>query len=131
MTEGFYMTIENKLVKERRDINVYHHATRSAHIISFNSTIILPLRAIPQEDYLHVSVLSGPGYLNGDCLINLPSWVDFDFTSGRNVTLSHLGARTILKIPRGLPTWELKMIRPTGLSFTGPLGEDKVTIGEG
>jgi hypothetical protein len=45
-------------------------------------------------------------------MIHLPSWADFEFTTGGNVTFthSHSSHSTLLKIPPGAPTWELKII---------------------
>jgi hypothetical protein len=140
MPEEIEITVENKLLAERRDINLYHHSTQSAHIISYNSTITIALGSIGDKDYLHISVVKGPGYLEKNCMINLPSWVDFDFTSRENVTgisivHSHeqSGDRTILKIPPGPPAWELKITRPTSVISNGPVTKNKdyVVIGDG
>ena len=118
MTENLdiAITVENKLIKEKRDINVYHHSTRSAHIISHNSSITLPLKTVEKDDYLHISVVSGPGSLWKDCLIGLPSWANFEFASEGKLTLTHSDdpKRTLLKIPPGPPAWQLKMTRPNG-----------------
>jgi hypothetical protein len=140
MREEIEITVENQLVAEKRDLNVYHLSTQSAHIISHNSSITLPLGTNRENDYLHISVVKEPGYLEKNCLINLPSWVDFDFTSRENVTgisISHShdpdGARTVLKIPPGPPAWELKITRPTSLASNSQLAKkrDYVIIGDG
>jgi hypothetical protein len=140
MREEIEITVENKLVAEKRDLNVYHLSTQSAHIISHNSSITLPLGTNRENDYLHISVVKGPGYLERNCLINLPSWVDFDFTSKESITaisITHShdadGARTVLKIPPGPPAWELKITRPTSLPSNGQLAKKKdyVIIGDG
>lgn len=117
------ITIKNKLTAGERDIHVYHQSTRSAHIISHNSSVTLPLRNSDENDYLSISVVKGPGYLWTACEISLPSWVDFDFSSEGNLTVTHSGntKQTLLKIPPGPPTWELKITRPTGLTSIGPL----------
>jgi hypothetical protein len=120
------VTVQNKLKKEKRDLNVYHQSTRSAHIISHNSSITLPLRTIGEDDFLHISVVSGPGNLWQNCLIDLPSWANFEFSSEGKVTFTHSSDRTLLKIPPGPPKWELKMTRPAEVSG---IQEDKVTIG--
>jgi hypothetical protein len=126
MPDEIEITVENKLVIEKRDLNVYHHSTQSAHIISHNSSITLSLGINGEKDYMHISVVKGPGYLEKNCLINLPSWADFDFTSKESVTaisITHShdpeGARTVLKIPPGPPAWELKITRPTMPGFNG------------
>jgi hypothetical protein len=137
MAKEIDITIENKLITEKRDINVFHHSTRSAHIISHQSSITLPLRSAGdgEDDYLLISVVKGPGYLWMDCVINLPSWANFDFSlEGKlNVTHSTDAGRTVLKIPPGPPTWELKITRPTRLSPIGSLtvnNANTVIIGE-
>ena len=117
---------------EKRDINIYHHSIGSAHIISQNSSITLPLREVGQGDYLHLSVVSGPGDLQYDCWVDLPSRLDFQFSSAGNVTgfaFTHSGDRSLLKIPPGPPTWQLKLTRPTNLSSTCRLNKDNVIVG--
>ena len=140
MPEEIEFTVENKLVTEKRDLNVYHHWTQSAHIISHNSAITLPMKTLEKSDYLHISVVKGPGYLEKNCLINVPSWADFNFTSresvtGISITHSHDadGARTVLKIPPGPPAWELKITQPTILTSNGQFTKkrDYMIIGDG
>ncbi|MCP5104939.1 MAG: hypothetical protein GY950_16250 [bacterium] len=123
-------TVENKLVIDKRDINIYHPATNSAHIISHSSSITLPLRTVSENDYLDISVVRGPGNLWKDCLINLPSWVNFEFFSEGNVTVTHSDdvKRTLLKIPPGPPTWELRLTRASGSA--GSFNQGNVTISD-
>lgn len=105
------ISVENKLTVGERDINVFHYASHSGHIISHNSCISVPLGNAGDGDYLHVSVVKGPGYLWMDCVISLPLWLGFDFSSEGKMTVSRSadGSRTLLKIPPGPPTWELKI----------------------
>ena len=125
MVKEIDITIKNKLSAGERDLHVFHHSTRSAHIISHNSSITLPLRNAGENDYLYISVVKGPGYLWTACVIGLPTWVDFDFSSEGRLTVTHSGnaKQTLLKIPPGPPTWELKITRPSDLSFIGPVIE--------
>ncbi|MGE5342986.1 MAG: hypothetical protein ACM3SY_16040 [Candidatus Omnitrophota bacterium] len=109
MTKAINLTVENKLVLERRDMNVYNHFRRSAHLISYNSSVVLPLRATGDGDYLHVSIVSGPGHLENPCVADLPAWLDFEFSPGNGVTVVHSGERTRVKIPPGPPIWQLKI----------------------
>ena len=127
MAKEINITIENRLVMEKRDMNVYHHATRSAHMISHNSSITLPFRSVVEDDYLHISIVSGPGPLKGECMVSLPSWMDFEFSPGGDVAVAHSGNRTLLKIPPGPPVWQLKMTRSSSL-FNQP--SDCITIGD-
>lgn len=122
------ITVKNKLIREKRDINVYHQATRSAHIISRNSSITLPLMTSQEEDYLHISVISGPGNLWKNCLIDLPSWADFEFSSEGKMAVTHSGDRMVLNIPPGPPTWQLKITKPNGLQMLQ--APDHVIIGD-
>ncbi|MCP5051344.1 MAG: hypothetical protein GY940_29530 [bacterium] len=126
MKKKIEITVENKLVTEERDINVYHNSTGSAHIISCHSCVSRPLRVVDSGDYLHISAVSGPGPLRGVCRVDLPSWVDFEFDSGSGldgkVTLTHSRERTVLNIPPGSPTWHVKVTRPM-VSFNNQLPE--------
>ena len=111
MEKTINITIENELAIGQRDMNIYHHSTRSAHMISYNSSVTLPLKSVVEDDYLHISIVSGPGRLKNRSVVNLPSWIDFDISSADDVSVTHSGDRTILKIPPGLPRWQLKMTR--------------------
>ena len=128
MTKRIKITIENRLVMEKRDMSVYHHSTRSAHMISYNSSITIPLKSVIEDDYLHISIVTGPGNLKNKSIVNLPSWLDFEFSPGADVTVAHSGNRTILKIPPGPPIWQLKLTR----SFSSPVKQpyDRVTVGD-
>ena len=119
--------VENKLKKEKRGINVYHKATKSAHIISYDSSIKIPLQTAAEGDFLHLSVVRGPGNLWNECFVVLPSWADFEFSSEGTVVLSHFGNRIILKVRPGPPNWQLKMTRfPKSIDVTPDA--DTVTI---
>ena len=111
MPKEFNITVENKLIEERRYINVFHQSTRSAHLISYNSSITLPLGTVEENDYLYISAVRSNSNLWKTCLIKIPSWADFEFSSEGKVALahSHHDDRTILKISPGPPTWQLKM----------------------
>ncbi|MGD2092945.1 MAG: hypothetical protein PVH61_42675 [Candidatus Aminicenantes bacterium] len=118
MTRKIEIAVENRLTALKRDINVYHLSTRSAHIISYNSSITLSLGPPGSSDYMQVSAAGGPGHLWKHCLIRLPSWADFEFTSNGNVTFTHChnSHGILLKIPPGPPTWELKITGSPALS---------------
>jgi hypothetical protein len=119
MPKEYEIKVENKLKKEKRGINVYHKATKSAHIISYDSSIKIPLQTAAEGDFLHLSVLSGPGHLWNECFITLPSWADFEFLSEGMVAVSHSGERIVVKVRPGPPTWQLKMtLPPTATALT-------------
>jgi hypothetical protein len=128
MTKQIKITVENKLVIEERDMNVYHHSTRSAHMISPESSITIPLKSVIEDDYLHISIVSGPGCLEGNCVVNLPSWIDFELSSAGDAATTHSGDRTLLKIPPGLPKWQLRITRSLSSLINQP--SDRVIIGD-
>jgi hypothetical protein len=130
MLEEFNIKVENKLIEERRYINIYHQSTRSAHLISYNSSITLPLGTVEESDYLYISAVRSNGNLWKTCLINIPSWADFEFSSDGKVAIAHSNDenRTILKVPPGPPTWQLKMIHSTAVLMGRP--SDNVIIGD-
>ncbi len=119
MAKGVKLIIENRLVTERRDINVYHSSSATAHMISFNSSVTVSLGLGADGDYLHVSVVSGPGRLQRDTLVQLPGWLDFEYSGEGHVAVARSGDGTVLKIPPGLPGWSIKMTRTTD---EGPVG---------
>jgi hypothetical protein len=128
MAKEINVIIENKLVLEKRDMNVYHHSTRSAHLISHNNSITLPLQPSVEDDYLHISVVSGPGHLINKSILNLPAWADFEFSSEGKIFLVHSDDRTLLKIPPGPSTWQLRIKQ----SITSIINQavDRVTVGD-
>jgi hypothetical protein len=128
MPKGIEITVRNKLVAEKRDLNVYHHSTRSAYMISHGNSITIPLGTVEDGDYLHFSIVSGPGSMENDCWINIPSWCNFTVSGLGNGDLTHTGDRTLLKIPPGPPVWQLKITQPSGHVNT-PI-EDYITIGD-
>jgi hypothetical protein len=117
MPKEFNITVENKLIKEKRYINVFHQSTRSAHLISYNSSITLPLGTIEENDYLYISAVRSNGNLWKACLINVPTWADFEFSSEGKVAITHSNDAdsTILKVSPGPSIWQLNITRPTGL----------------
>lgn len=132
MAKEISITIENRLLIEKRDMNIYHHSTKSAHMISYDSSIALPLKLVTEDDYLHISIVSGPGDLENKSVVNLPSWVNFEFTSGgKDVIVTHSEGRTLLRIPPGPTTWEIKITR-SATSLTNPFfrSTNFITVGD-
>ena len=130
MTEEMNIKVVNKLVMEKRDMNIYHHSTRSAHLISYNRSITLPLGSVAAGDYLHISIVSGPGPLKKNCRVDLPLWVDFEFSLEGKVTITHHGdsRRILLKISPGSPIWQLRVTRSDDSQFLP--SSDHVTVGD-
>lgn len=122
------MTVRNKLSKEKRDISVYHQSNRSSHIISYNSSLTQPLNIVDHHDYIHVSAISGPGHFKHPCVMNIPAWMDFEYTSAGDLFVSHSGNRTFIKIPPGFPRWELKVRIPRKPLHNGITGKDFIKI---
>ncbi len=119
MTTAIDINVENKLVKEKRHINVYHHATRGAHIISHNGAISLPLGTKQDDDYLHISITRGPGNMWKPCILDLPNWADFELSSEGTVTLNHFHDHISITIPAGPPNWQLKITRNENMIENG------------
>ena len=112
MSKEIKIIVENRLLMEMRYINAYR-STRSAHIISYDSAATLLLGEANTKDYIQISSHSGPNHqVWSDCLINIPAWANFEFFSEGKITLIHESDRTVIKIPKGPPTWLLKIIRP-------------------
>lgn len=124
----FEITVRNRLVTEKRDMNVYHHADRSANLISHSSSITIALNTVEEDDYLHISVVRGPGKLKKHCVIDLPSRVNFNFSLVGNGTITHSNGRNLLAIPPGPPVWQLRITLPSGHVNTST--EDYITIGD-
>lgn len=132
MTNKKDITIENKLLTEKRSINVYQHAARGAHLLSSNGLISLPLEPSAAGDYLHISATRGPGRIKKECVIEIPLWLDFEFSGEGKVLISHKADRLIVTIPPGPPAWQLKLTRPDNAPPGGlsAAGNQKITVGE-
>lgn len=130
MPGEYRLSIRNKLVKEKREINVYHHSNRSSHIISFNNTLSIQVETDGEEDndYLHISPVKGPGYFSRNIYIQLPYWVDFKFSAEKEIVFTHISQRLLIRIPPGPPSWELKVIISTGDSI--PISGNSITVGD-
>jgi hypothetical protein len=128
-TKQVDITIRNKLIKEKRDVNVYHHFNKSAHIVSCNSSLRRGIKTGDENDYLHISVASGPGHLKNHCVLDIPSFLDFKFSlNGEEITLVHAGKRMLLRVPPGPPVWQLKMTIPTQLFDIDLLSNEQVIV---
>lgn len=113
MTDVINIIVINRLVKEKRYLNIHHHSTGSSHLISTKKEVAVPLNLKTKNDYLTISVVGGPGHMWHGCRVNLPSWLDFDFLATDVVTLGHRGSeeRIVIDVPPGLPNWRLKITR--------------------
>ena len=107
------ITVENRLKEGRRDLNVFHHGSRGSHLIGHDSSVSFRLRSSGEGDYLHISVVRGPGFLWRESVISLPWWADFDFAAEGKIGVNHSleTGRVLVKIPPGPPTWELTVTR--------------------
>ncbi len=128
MSNEIDITVENKLVMEKRYLNVYR-SKKSAYIISYNRSRTLSLGTVIDNDYIHIT----PHIEFGDAiweafLIDLPSWADFEFLPEGKTNLIHSGKRTFLKISSGPPTWQLKIIRPLDAKINQKV--ERITIGD-
>jgi hypothetical protein len=125
MPQAIEIIVRNKLITEKRDLNVYHHSNRSAYMISHGNSITIPLGTVEDGDYLYLSIVSGPGSMENDCWINMPSWCDFTISGLGNGDLTHSGDRLLLKIPPGPPVWQLKIMPPSG-PISAPIQDDVI-----
>lgn len=132
MTGTENITVENKLILEKRAISLYHHASRGAHLISHNGSVMIPLKPDAEEDYLHISAITGPGRLKNDSLLDIPPGLDFEFSNDGKVVIAYKGGRVLIKIPAGPPVWQLKLTRPMAIPQDGSPanGNHRITIGE-
>ncbi len=128
MSENINIEVRNTLITEKRDLNIYHHATRSAYMISHNNVITIPLGTVENGDYLHISAVSGPGSLEKECWFDIPAWCDFTVTALGNGDLIHSGDRTMLMLPSGPTAWQLKIKRPAGQAKSQT--HDYIAIGD-
>jgi len=128
MAKEINIKVENRFVIEKRDMNVYHHSTRSTHLISYGSSVDLPLKPAGENDFLHIAIVAGPGPLEGKCMVNLPHWIDIRFSPGGEMDVTHPGDRTLLKIPPGPPVWQLKLTRSPSTFFKQT--SDRITVGD-
>lgn len=128
MPEEIEITVANQLITEKRALNGYHHSSRSSYMISPGNSKTTCLQADENGDYLHLSVTSGPGSLEQDCWINLPSRFNFTVCSLGNGCVVHLGARTLIKIPPGPPVWQLKITCSSADMKSH--NKDHITIGD-
>jgi hypothetical protein len=124
MTKVIDIIIENRLTIEKRGINVYQHSTGDNHFVRHKDSITVKLKAKTEKDFLHISVVRGPGVLENECIAKLQSWVDFELSHEGSVSKQHSGNQEILKIPPGAPNWQLKITQPDIL----PVDSSKVSI---
>jgi len=117
----------NNLIIEKRDMNVYHHNDKSIHLISHGNSIKIPLQSTNQKDYIHLSVAVGPGYMERENIVDLPSWLNYEFLSEGRFAAYRSDHRTLLKIPAGLPEWKLKL---TLSQLPGKSAQGRVTISD-
>lgn len=112
MKQTINIIIENKLLLEKRGLNVYHRADRGIHLISGGSSYTVSLNPRDETDYINLSVAIGPGYMEQSNVIDLPSWLNYEFLSEGKLVVKHDGGRNRLTIPAGLPEWKLKLTLP-------------------
>jgi hypothetical protein len=112
MMKEVEITVENRMVLEKRTLSIYHKGRNSTHLLDSSSSHTLLLKTAAEDDYLHISPGSGPGDLKNECVLRIPSWADFQFSSKDKISLSHWGKLFLLTVPAGTAPWELRMTRP-------------------
>ncbi len=114
MSETLYVVINNLVLREKREISVYHHGTRGAHLISPNSSVKLPLRMESKGDYLHISPVMGPGFILSRWVVCFPGFLTFECDIDRKLSVRQGPGETCIKIPPGAPNWHVKVMLPPG-----------------
>ena len=110
------VTIQNKMVIEERDVNIYHHADKSSYRLSHDSSVKITLKQSIHDDYLHLSLASGPGNIVNRCLVDLPVWLDYEFIEMEGkFSVKRSSDRTLIKIQPGMPVWQLKLTQSASL----------------
>jgi hypothetical protein len=128
MSKVAEIEVRNTLNTEKRDLNIYHQADRSAYMISHSSIITIPLGNADSGDYLHISAVGGPGRFEKECCFDIPGWCDFTVTALGNADLIHSNDRTLLIVPPGAPSWQIKITQPKGQNQDQ--SKDYVSIGD-
>jgi hypothetical protein len=127
MKKAANIHFENNMLIEKRGMNVYHGIERGAHFISHGSSVKVQLRTIEENDFISLSIVVGPGYMERPNVIDLPSWINYEFQADRKFSAIRSDDRIHLKIPAGLPEWKLKLTLPA--SHVKP-SEGRVTISD-
>ncbi len=109
MPQQIEITVMNRLLSEKRSLNGYIHAGKSAYIISPGNGKTVRLSSHRSGDYLHLSIAGSPGDFAEDCWINLPSQLNFSLSNMGNAAVVQTGRRTLIKIPPGPLLWQLKI----------------------
>jgi hypothetical protein len=149
----FLVKVENQLTEARRDIHVLRKsreetldeqriscpAYEDGNVKGEEEKSLVGLHlgvADGEDDYVEISVDDKQSNL-GPCKIELSPVVPFRFIPGGTVSLTVIppeegDTKTLLKIPSGLPTWKLEIMKPTRIVI--PRGDDSggtnVTVGD-
>lgn len=126
MTKEVEITVENRMVLEKRTLSIYHKGGDSTHLINNGSYHTLPLETAAEDDYLHISPGKGPGELKNECVLSIPSWTEFEFSSENKIGLTHRAKRFLLTVPAGTAGWDLRLTRPIDSETSPP--KDTVTV---
>ena len=114
--------IKNKLIREKKDLAVYHHASKSAHIVNCNSSIYINLSKRLTTDYLHLTQITGNEQFTADCYLSLPSWLDYTVESDKKLEATQHGGHTVLRLPSGFDQWKIKISTPKNPQLLPPQG---------
>lgn len=109
MENTIEIKFDNKLLIEKRDLNIYHRKNKGTHLISYGSSVKIPLQIMSEGDYVNLSVAVGPGYMERQNTVELPYWLNYEVLSEGRIGATHTGGRIRLKFPAGLPEWTLKL----------------------
>lgn len=120
--------ISNKLEKEKRDLTMYLNTTRESHLVSANSSRIWRVKPGAADDYLHIAVAPGPGYIKNTWILDIPSYLNVRFQSSGEFVLLHSEVRTELRIPPGPSDWQIRLTVSPRASVPGHKGNHCVHV---
>jgi hypothetical protein len=118
MTDGMSIVIRNNLISEKRDLNVYHHSTRSAYIVSHKNEVSIRLEKFAKGDFLDLSIVRGPGSMENECWMRVPSGCVFSIRNMSDSDTVYTDECIWVRFPPGPPLWQLKLAQPLNNNIT-------------
>lgn len=119
MNKKHKILVENNMIIERREINIYHHSRTRTFLHNYDNAVAIDLKSTDEFDYIHLSIVKGPWNLQNECLIKFPDKLDLELSTNNLHGCIHFiqsGHKTLLKIPPGSPNWEVKIRNQNCLS---------------
>lgn len=102
------MVILNRMMKSKADLAVYHHADKSAHIVTYSEAIEVSLTDT-RGDYIELSQISGSGPLPEESVIRFPDWLGYRIQVSKKVEVVHQDGQVVLSLVPGMERWHIKV----------------------